>query len=233
MIQHRHVRLGLATLMAAGAGALSGCSFDPYKDDSPEGLKVNLLRAGRMLSEAETKLAVPSGAEAPGGYLPDRANTLQPRKVSNYTIRPARCDALYQGIDVDYVKAWAGTYLTYVNSEKNHLGVGVSSRPGSPGGVARAKALREGCKKFTITKKNKSVRVTAAPLPFPQMGDDSLATRYTLHYPGVARTATYDAVRIVVGHNTVLVDGASVTDSLPIPGELEGAADSVLLNLSR
>ncbi len=231
MHRHRLARTGVAMLLMAGAGALAGCSFDPYKDDTVD--EHNLVRAGRLLSQAETRQAVPSASEAPAGYALDAENTLRPEKPRPYTVLPARCDAIYRGIDLHYVKARTRTYQTFVNSDKTYLGVGVSSRQGTPAGISDASSRLEDCRKFTVQEGKRTIRLRAAPLPFPKMGEASLAIRYTVRFPALKGPATYDAVRIVAGHNTLLVDALSLSSSLPVPGELKGVADDALLNLSR
>lgn len=65
----------------------------------------------------------------------------------------------------------------------------------------------------------------------PEEGWAELRLPVHLRTPGLA--ATYDAVRIQAGHNTVLVDALATGKKAPITAELDEAAKTVLLTLSR
>jgi len=224
-------RLSAAALMIAGLGALTGCELNPFEPAAPEAPSVNLERAGRMLGEADTKRLVPAGANAPAGYAAERTNYMKPSRLGAHTTTPAQCDRLVMGIDTDFLKSPTKSYSTYVNSEKSYLGVGLSSRAGALAGLAGANSALGGCQKFVVKTKNATIRYTAKAMPFPKMGEQSFAARFTVRAPHIV--ATYDAVRVQVGRNTVLVDAVAMGKRVPVPAEMEEAADTVLMALSR
>lgn len=228
---HRLGRLSAATLMIASLGALTGCELNPFSDTASEQPTVNLVRAGRMLGQADVKRLVPTGASAPAGYAAERTNLLRPERSGRSTTTPARCETLTAGIDVDFIKAPTKGYRTFVNSEKSFLGVGLSSRAGSLAGLAGPKSALAGCQRFVVKTKTETIRYTVKALPFPKLGEESLAVRATGRSGKLP--ITFDAVRIQMGHNTVLVDAVTTGKKLPVTAELEEAANTVLMALSR
>ena len=230
MTAYRLARLSAVTLMLASLGALSGCTL-PFQDPEPAEPTMNLERAGRMLTQSDTNQALPMGSNMPAGYAVAPGNLLQPTRSGTEVVRPARCQPLYDGIDVDYVKSRTKSFVTYVNSDQAFVGVGVSSRRGSLVGLADSAKLLGSCPRFTVSQGGETMRITSAPLPFPKVGERSFAARFTLR--GTSAPATYDAVRIQAGHNTVLVDAMTTKQVLPSSAEMEDAATVVLLNLSR
>ena len=61
MTAHRLVRLSAVTLMFASLGALTGCTL-PFQEPKPAAT-VNLERAGRLLTQFDTKQALPMGLQ--------------------------------------------------------------------------------------------------------------------------------------------------------------------------
>ncbi len=63
------------------------------------------------------------------------------------------------------------------------------------------------------------------------MGEQSRGVRYVMRSKQLG-AFTYEAVRVRVGHNLVLVEAVSPTSKVPHPVDLEAAVNVVLLNLS-
>lgn len=229
MNAHRLVRVSAVALTLASLAWLTGCAL-PFQDPKPA-TTVNLERAGRLLSQLDTKQALPTGSNMPAGYAVAPSNLLQPTRSGTETVSPARCQPLYDGIDADYVKAPTKSFVTYENSDRAYVGVGVSSRRGALRGLADPQTLLGSCPRFTVKESGETMRVTAARLPFPKAGESRFAARFTLRSPSLV--ATYDAIRIQAGHNTVVVDAITPDKRLPDSSELEDAAEVILLNLSR
>src|SRR3989337_915688 len=104
------------------------------------------------------------GSNVPAGYAVAPANLLQPTRSGTETVKPARCQPLYDGIDVDYVKAPAKSFGTYGNATRPFVGVGVSSRPALVVGLADPVALLRSCPRFTVSQGGETMRTTSAPL---------------------------------------------------------------------
>ncbi len=219
-----------ALVLVVASGLLTACSFDPFAEE-PATPTVNLVRAGRALSKSETKAMLPTGASAPSGYAASPKNQLKPtRRQPDEVVTPARCGPVFDDLDTDYDSSPAKSFATYVNSDKTYLGVGVASRLGRLVGLSSPQQGVVSCRRFTVKVGQDTIRVTAKPLSFPEMGEDSVAINMTLDSGG--RRASYAHVRVQAGHNTVVVEALSATNEPPAAA-MQEAADTMLLNLSR
>lgn len=217
-----------ASVLAVVGGPLTACSFDPFAEE-PVAPTVNLVRAGRALGQAETKAML---ATAPSGYAAAPKNLLKPeRSKGKEVVTPARCVPVFDDLDTDFLASPATSYTTYVNSDKTYLGVGLASKMGRLVGFNSPRRGVAGCHRFTVRSGQEIGRYTAKPLSLPAMGEESVAMRMT--YRSGKIQATYAVLRVQAGHNTVAVDAISVTGQLPVAAELQAAADTMLLNLSR
>lgn len=228
MQARRRTRVLAALLVVATAGLTAGCELR-FGDEAPPAPTVNLERAGRLLTQAETKAAIPGdGSTAPAGYAIAPKNLLKPGRGDD-TVRPARCGALYGGVDIDFVESRVRSYTTFRNSDKTLLGVGVASKQRLVGLDAPKRNLGS-CRKFEISSEGQTMRVTARPITFPEMGEQTVAFRFTARDHSLV--TTYDAVRIQAGHNAIFVDQVSGVPRPRNPVEMVEVADTVLLNLS-
>jgi len=206
--------------------AVAGCT-NPFST-KPVPVPVSQDRSGRLLNQGETQSALPPVAALPPGWNPAAKNVMRPTPNQDKVL-PARCDAVYHAVDRGYLQAKTKSYATYVNKQAA-LGVGIASHTeAAPALGAARKALRT-CSRFRVND-GKSVQVVRAwPLRIPKVAGDSLTVRFLVLQGSVV--ATYDVVRIRVGHNTILADLVTPGTGKPNTKPLVTAAKNALLNLS-
>jgi len=170
----------------------------------------------------------------PTGWSGDPDNTLSdhgPDPTS--VVQPARCAALFEGIDKAYWEGKAKSYVTFVSGGAGALvGFGVSSSDAVvPDAFAASSAALSSCARFKVVDGKDVQTVTAAPLSVPELGEEHLAIRFSL--ASEAFLARYDALRVRVGHNVIIADEFAPLGSRPRTARLVAAARTTLSNLAR
>jgi hypothetical protein len=219
-----HVRA--LALVVVTLGVLTGCSNPLSDDELPKASAQD--RVGRLLNAGEVKAALPSVASLPAGWAPAK-NILRPKNTKD-KFGPARCKALDHGLEVGYLRAKTMSYTTYINPRHAALGVGIGSHAEAPPPLGPVRAALRNCKSFRAVDGNRVTRVTVVPLRLPHLAPDAVVTRLIVQEGST--TATWDVVRIRVGHNEILADLVTPAPGKPNTKPLVAAVRNALLNLS-
>jgi hypothetical protein len=178
--------------------------------------------AGRVLTAAQARAAVPPLALLPVGWTTDAGRRLPSPADTSATVEPARCqplfDQLYRQRDSsDRVLATSATGQYRGSGTGPYLSVTVESY--EDGAAAelfdRAGRALADCPRFGSA--SGRLEFTASPLSFPRLGDETL----TLRFLGTAggRPFALDFVAVRMGHNSVTAQQVS----------LDGTADPEVL----
>ena len=216
-------RTRAVVLVAMALAALAACG--PFGDDKPAGQD----RAGRVLTAAEAKAALPSADSLPRGWGVAARNVMRPKSAARDQVTPARCRPL----DVDFVAGYLGgktkSFKTYARRQVV-MGIGIASHPGeAPGFDAIRKAMKT-CKTVVVRTPDEVQHGTVKALRVPELGHDAVSIRLKIHTSTYA--VTYDAIRVRVGHNWVMGDLGTLGNAKPNTKPLVTAVKNVLLNLS-
>lgn len=189
--------------------------------------------AGRQLTQAETKQALPSVADMPTGWSVDPDNTLGDDGDDDSVIRPARCDDLFNGLDDLSEDPAATSDVTFTAGALGpFLGVEVSSMPNEVPDDALGAVLDvlDSCSTFKLDDGNEVSTLTASPLSFPNLGQESVAVRFDVKSPSA--DFSFDLIGIRIGHNMVTVTQASFAASAGNIEPVQEAAEITVENLN-
>ena len=165
--------------------------------------------AGEVLSKSDARAALPLVSDLPTGWSTDPddvAGDDDDDDDSGDVYRPARCGRLFDALDRDddpdkqlvevdssFRKSELGPYLNVsVASFEDE----VQQEPFDD----LVDALGE-CPKFSVTDEEGTYSMAAAPLSFPNLGDDTLALRFSARRDGTNFEMDFVAVRS--GHNVI------------------------------
>jgi hypothetical protein len=120
----------------------------------------------------------------PTGWSVDPDNTLGDDGTnSDEVIRPARCDDLFNGLGDLTEDPTATSDVTFTAGALGpFLGVEVSSMPKEVPDDALSEVLKvlDSCPTFKLDDGNEVSTLTASPLSFPNLGDESVAVRFNV-----------------------------------------------------
>lgn len=193
--------------------------------------------AGRQLSKAEAKAALPRVSSLPAGWSVDPENTLtgpDEDDSADDKITPERCAVIFEGLEeLDAAKPTAEAGVTFTSSMLGpFLGVEISSYDEEVPDDRFGQLLSAlgSCPKFTVDDGESATPFTVAALSFPNYGDESAAMRMSAASEGMQ--FAIDLVAIRVGHNIVSVSQMAVGGPAPIK-PLQRAAEETMTNLNR
>lgn len=246
-------RIAVAAVAVASLAGLSGCGDDdapqragtvasskdtetsePAPENSEAPPPVGPAGGpGRELSAAEVTQILPTVGDMPTGWSVDPDNSLGGDDEDDSVVTPASCDELFNGLDEMTEDPAAKADVTFMAGALGpFLGVSVSSMSE----IIPDDAMKQitdafgSCSDFELDDGKEVASVTASPLSFPNLGEESIAIRFNAESPSV--TLAIDYVGIRSGHNLVVVSQAGVGGAADI-APLEQAAKVVMNNLAK
>ncbi|WP_435201809.1 hypothetical protein [Janibacter sp. GS2] len=233
----------LAALALAGCSALPGGDEPTSPPATSSGSESTtdegpVTGAGRPLDEAELHRVLPSPADLGPDWAHDPAKTIFETETSD--ISPSACaPLLLKGPERDKVLSSqrARVQDNYVRGEStvghgSFMGIwAYSTDEAMPSRLFDdAGSLIGTCSSMEVTQADTGSVSTyrSSQLPFPNMGDRTLALRTKISQS--LRTVTMDYVVIKVGHNTVFVVNGDYLEE-PDTSATERAARAALKNL--
>ncbi|HEY0487305.1 MAG TPA: hypothetical protein VGD72_13750 [Mycobacteriales bacterium] len=237
---HRSITLpaAAALLLLAGCstGSEAGTTATSSAQPAPTGsVRVESSPAGRALTAAEVRAVVPPLALFPAGWRVDHGGGLPSPADTSATVSPARCQALFDQLHRQRRDAGASVATSAEGDfespdSSRHVSVAVDSYADTAAEDlfrTAAEALAD-CPRFRSTAATPA-EFRASPLPFPRLGEETLALRFN----GTAgsRPFTLDFVAFRVGRTAVTAQqvtfGATVDPQL-----LERLANAALRQLA-
>lgn len=216
----RAVRRALALTLTAALAAvlLAGCSDDgPERANNAADVKPAVTTepsaadvpagSGKTLSKKRTKAALLTEGDLPTGWDAEK-------KVedSRTTTEPAQCAAVFNALD----KAASPVSKAQIRFSQGPQLVThsiVSFKKDTEGLVADTGEAFSKCSTFTsIDASGTRSEAKLSPLPFPNLGDRTLAVRVSA--AGDGENVVSDVILIAVGHNVI---GLFATGPLPVP----------------
>jgi hypothetical protein len=200
-----------ATALVLLAGCSSG-SADASGAPVPSSSPVPERPAGRVLTAAQARAAVPPLDVLPGGWRTDPGGGMRSSVQVSGAVQPPRCqplvDRLYRARSAAAGAVAAAATARYRGPRNGpYLSVRVESYEVVAGdGLDRMARSLADCPRFRTAAGG--AEFTATPLSFDSLGDETLALRVL----GTAGSSPYtlDFVAARVGHNTVTVRQVSL-----------------------
>lgn len=222
-------RFAHALLAVAVAASVAGCSLleddPPARADTVAGDETPAADAGSgdTLTAEQAKAALLTIEDLPTGWSADEsADEDEPEP----TTKPARCAAVFAGLDEQEPKAEAKAAFTSGGSIIEHT---VRSWDGDAADlVKQTTAAFSKCKKFTsIDADGSEATFRMSKLSFPNVGDRTLAMRANSSLDGV--DVVLDLIFVGEGKTTFLLTAGGLA---PLPGDdLEAIATKAVEKL--
>jgi hypothetical protein len=180
----------------AGGGGTDAATTDGSAEPTGGSAPAGTGDPGRKLTQTQADALLLSGSDVPDGWTTKAAPP--PGEVG--TTSPARCVKIFTVLTSGSGRtARAATSFTESASGRSLDQTLVSwTKPNA----AMAKTLTstvKACPSFTRTVGGETTPITAKVVPFPALGDRTVALRLTARSGGV--TYQLDAVYVIVGHN--------------------------------
>lgn len=207
---------------------------DPgQQTDLPE---VDLEAAGRQLSSTEVDATLPEVSALPSGWAVDPDNILgddDEEESGETRVVPERCRTVFESMqELNTAEPEAEGDVTFQESEVGpFVGASVSSFAEEVP-EDRFDALVDGlseCREFSVEEAGEVTNLTVSPLSFPNLGEDSIALRFTGDTRG--SDFTMDVVSIRVGHNLVGISQITLQGRVSSAEAFEEVARATMANL--
>jgi hypothetical protein len=148
------------------------------------------------MTAAEAKAALLDRSDLPPGWV---SRTVGPSTARG--TRPAACEPLVGALSKAGRQARAEASFSAPAGIPQISEILVSYRTGAAAKLKPLPALLRKCRSFTQLASGGDLRMTAAPLPFPTIGDRTFAVRLTMTLDKTDYTA--DLIYVAVGDNAL------------------------------